>query len=97
MNLKKTKIVIALFLLYVAQVQAANVDFNAIYNNALDSCNNNQTSQDCNNMDESNHQCVSSKTKDGVGETETASIKPCVNAKTNNVEPKFSTKRPRGQ
>lgn len=98
MKIKKTIIVISLFLLSVANVHAANVDFNAIYNNHLDSCNNNQTSKDCKSDNASNHQCDSTKNIDEVGEADTTSIKPCVNAKVdNNVEPKFSTKRPRGQ
>ena len=99
MILTKTKIVITLLLLSVIHAQAANVDFNSTYNNASEACNDKQINKDCKNMNESSHQCDSTKTQDGVANNETSTLKPCVNLKSDNtyVEPKFSTKRPRGQ
>ena len=94
----KTKIVISFFLFSVTNAQAANVDFSSIYNNASEVCNDKQINKDCESMNESSLQCDSTKTKEGVVSDEISTNKTCVNLKSNNyVEPKFSTKRPRGQ
>ncbi len=99
MIFSKTILVISLLLLSVTHVQAANVDFNTIYNGALETCNDKQISKDCKSMNESNPDCDSSKSKDGFVGNDTSTSKPCVNVKAGShyVEPKFSTKRPRGQ
>lgn len=98
MTFTKTKIVIIFFLFSLTNAQAANVDFNSIYNNASQACNDKQTSKDCENMNESSHQCESKKNKDGVESNEVSTNKTCLSLKSDNyIEPKFSTKRPRGQ
>lgn len=67
--------------------QAANVDFKSIYNIDLEYCNNIQTEKNFTNS------------KDVVASVEANKNKQCesVKAEKDYVEPKFSTKRPRGQ
>ena len=78
--------VIFLCLFASSQVLAANVDFNAIAGNATEHCNANQTNTNCNEANKDSADCKAAQPKTN-----------CVNAKAEVVEPKFSTKRPRGQ
>lgn len=69
------------------QVLAANIDFQTIHNNAANDCASIQKKERSNNQNES----LPFQPLDNEN--------PCKNvqADTNYVEPKFSTKRPRGQ
>ena len=95
----KSKKCYFIFLFSVINAQAANVDFNSIYNNASQACNDKQINKDCKGIYESSQHCDSTKTKDEVASNEISTIETCLNLKSDNtyVEPKFSTKRPRGQ
>lgn len=79
-------IVVSVLSFNVSYAIAANVDFKSIYNNDLESCNNIQTDKDYANS------------MDGVASIEESKNKQCesVKAEKDYVEPKFSTKRPRG-
>ena len=77
-----------MFLLINNLALAANIDFKTINNNKSKACIGNQTKKSCENLIEL-PPCQPVTSKD----------EPCNNVKTkeNIVEPKFSTKRPRGQ
>lgn len=79
---------IAVFLLINNLAYAANIDFKTMNNNASKTCNDNQAKEGCANLNEL-PPCQPITSKD----------EPCNNVKTEKsfVEPKFSTKRPRGQ
>jgi hypothetical protein len=66
---------------------AANVDFKSIYSNPSEACSDYQANKDAANN------------KDDVANNESIKRNPCANIKSTNdyVEPRFSTKRPRGQ
>lgn len=76
-----------LLLLSAQQVSAANIDFKTIHNNAANDCASVQKIERSNNQNES------------LPLQPLANEDPCKNIHTDNnyVEPKFSTKRPRGQ
>ncbi len=70
----------------------------SICNNASEARNANHISKDCNIMSESDSECDSTKSKNGFASNETSTNKSCEMIESNHyVEPKFSTKRPRGQ
>ena len=77
-----------MFLLINNLALAANIDFKTITNNASKTCIEKQTEEGCENLIEL-PPCRPVSSKD----------EPCNNLETNEntVEPKFSTKRPRGQ
>ena len=79
---------IAMFLLINNLALAANIDFKTINNNQSKTCIDNQAKEGCENTIEL-PPCQPVGSKD----------EPCNNVETkeNTVEPKFSTKRPRGQ
>lgn len=83
----KPLLVAFICLLMSSLAQSANVDFNTIYYSNFERCNNNQSGKDSINY------------KDGVTSNEASKNKQCeiVKADKDYVEPKFSTKRPRGQ
>jgi hypothetical protein len=83
----KLTVALSASLLIIDLAQAANVDFKSIYNSDLESCNNIQTDKDNTNS------------KDGVASFGAIENRQCESVKTDKdyVEPKFSTKRPRGQ
>ena len=76
-----------MYLLTGSLAQSANVDFNAIYDNNFERCNNDQAHKNSINY------------KNGVTSNEANKYKQCeiVKAEKDYIEPKFSTKRPRGQ
>lgn len=76
-----------LLLLSAHQVSAANIDFQTIHNNAANDCASIQKTERSNNQNES------------LPLQPLANEDPCKNvqADKNYIEPKFSTKRPRGQ
>ena len=86
MKLLNKVMIICLGLLASNLALAANVDFNAIVGNATEHCNANQTNANCNEVNKDSADCKAAQPKTN-----------CVNAKAEVVEPKFSTKRPRGQ
>lgn len=85
---KLTAIAMLLFINNLAL--AANIDFKTINNNASKNCTN------VNGLDSARQ---SHKSNDAADSNETSKHEPCTNVKAEEsyVEPKFSTKRPRGQ
>jgi hypothetical protein len=83
----KTFIVISISLLTNNLAHAANVDFISIYSHASEACISIQENKD------------SANSKDGAASDEANKNKECEHLKADqeSVEPKFSTKRPRGQ
>lgn len=83
----------AMFLLMSNLTLAANIDFKTINNNASKNCTDNHTKANCANVNGSDSACQSDRSN------EANKHEPCANVKTeeSHVEPKFSTKRPRGQ
>jgi hypothetical protein len=83
----KSLIVISISLLTNNLTYAANVDFISIYSNSSEACGNTQVDKDSGNTKEADASIEASKNKE------------CEHFKINKefVEPKFSTKRPRGQ
>ena len=77
---------------------AANIDFKAINNNASKNCTDNHMKEYCTNVNRLDSACQPGKGSDAAT-GETSKHEPCTNLKTDEsvVEPKFSTKRPRGQ
>lgn len=90
---------IAMILLINNLSIAANIDFKTIYDNASETCIDNQTGKDCKTIKELNTECDSTRAKNEAAGNETSTNNSCtkVNSDNNYVEPKFSTKRPRGQ
>lgn len=82
-----------MFLLMSNLVIAANIDFKTINNIASKNCSNNHTKENCANVNGSDSACQPDRSN------EANKHEPCTNVKTeeSHVEPKFSTKRPRGQ
>ena len=83
----------AMFLLMSNLAIAANIDFKTINNNASKNCSNNHTKENCANVNGSDSACQPDRSN------EASKHEACTNVKTgeSHVEPKFSTKRPRGQ
>ena len=83
----------AMFLLMSNLAIAANIDFKTINNNASKNCTDNHTKENCENVNGSDSACQPDRSN------EANKHEPCANVKTeeSHVEPKFSTKRPRGQ
>lgn len=80
---------IAMLLLINNLAFAANIDFKTINNNASKNCKNVNGLDSARQPDKSN----------AAASNEASKHEPCTNVKTEEsyVEPKFSTKRPRGQ
>lgn len=78
---------------------AANIDFNAINNQRSNNCTNNHSIENCTNANVSDPACHSDKSIDAKASNDASKHEPCtiVNTNDNFVEPKFSTKKPRGQ
>ena len=78
---------------------AANVDFKTLNNNAISTCANNQTKENCKNVNGTDSACQIDKSNDAAAANDANKYEHCNNIKTDEsyVEPKFSTKRPRGQ
>ena len=89
----------AMFLLMSNLAIAANIDFKTINNIASKNCSNNHTKEDCASANGLNSACQPDKSNDSAASNEANKHEPCANVKTeeSHVEPKFSTKRPRGQ
>ena len=89
----------AMFLLISNLALAANIDFKTINNNASKNCTNNHTKENCVNVNGSDSACQPDRSNESVASYEASKHEPCTNLKTDEsyVEPKFSTKRPRGQ
>ena len=85
--------VIAMLLLISNFALAANIDFKTINNNASKNCTDNHTKANCTNVNGLDSECQPEKGNDA------SKHEPCKNEKAEEtfVEPKFSTKRPRGQ
>ena len=89
--------VIAMLLLISNFALAANIDFKTINNNASKNCTDNHTKANCTNVNELNS--AYNPDKSDAASNESSKHEACTNVKTEEtfVEPKFSTKRPRGQ
>ena len=76
---------------------AANIDFKTINNNASKNCTDNHTKENCTNVNGLDSECQHDKSI--ATSHEVSQDESCTNVKTEEtfVEPKFSTKRPRGQ
>ena len=87
----------AIFLLISNLALAANIDFKTIKNNASKNCTDNHTKANCTNVKGLDSECQPDKSN--AASNESNKHEPCTNVKTEEtfVEPKFSTKRPRGQ
>lgn len=88
---------ITLFLLINNLALAANIDFKAI--NAAKQCTDNHMEANCTNENGSGSACEHDKNKIASGNVEASKSEPCADVKIEQdyVEPRFSTKRPRGQ
>ena len=76
---------------------AANIDFKTINNNASKNCTDNHTKENCMNLNGLDSACQPDK--GNAASDEASKHEPCTNVQHEEsfVEPKFSTKRPRGQ
>lgn len=92
LNFIKKIFVIFMFLFINNLALGANIDFNKLNNMASRNCTV-HLSENCVNANEPNAQCLPRTSNESSAEA------PCANVKTedNYVEPKFSTKKPRGQ
>ena len=92
-------IAIAIFLFISNMAIAANIDFGTIYNNASKNCTDNKMKEICTNVNGSNSVCHPDKSNAIVAGKEASKHEDCLNfqPEENHIEPKFSTKRPRGQ
>lgn len=90
---------IAMLLLTNNLALAANIDFKTINNNPSKNCTDNRTKENCTNVNGLDSACKPDKSNDAVASNKTSKHEPCtdVNTEESLVEPKFSTKRPRGQ
>lgn len=90
---------IAIILLINNVAFAANIDFKTINNNAYKNFLDNHTKEICTNVNGLDAVCQPDKSKDAAASNDASKLEPCTNVKTEDslVEPKFSTKRPRGQ
>ena len=90
---------IAMLLLINNLALAANIDFKTINNNVSKNCTDNHMIEDCTNVSWFDSACLPDKTNDATVSSKASKHEPCTNVKTEEsyVEPKFSTKRPRGQ
>ena len=89
--------VIAMLLLINNLALGANIDFKTINNNASKNCTDNHTKANCTNVNGLDSECQPDK--NNAASNEASKHEACTNVKTEEtfVEPKFSTKRPRGQ
>ncbi len=89
---------IAMLLLINNLAIAANIDFKTINNNASKNCTYNHTKENCTNVNGLDTACQFDKSNDAAS-NEASKHESCTNVRTEEslVEPKFSTKRPRGQ
>ena len=89
--------VIAVLFLISNFALAANIDFKTINNNASKNCTDTHTKANCTNVNGLDSECQPDKSN--AASNEASKHEACTNVKTEEtfVEPKFSTKRPRGQ
>ena len=92
-------IAIAMLLLVNNLTLAANIDFKTINNNASKNCTDNHMIENCTNVNGLDSACQPDKTNNATASNKKSEHEPCTNLKTKEsyVEPKFSTKKPRGQ
>lgn len=92
-------IVIAMCLLINSLALAANIDFKSINNNAYKNCSNHQTEENYTNVNGLDSACQHGKSNETITRNEASKDDLCKNVKNEEsyVEPKFSTKKPRGQ
>ena len=91
--------VIVMLLLISNFALSANIDFKTINNVASKNCTENQIKENCANVNGLDAACQPNKGSDSAASYDASKHEPCTNVKTEEtfVEPKFSTKRPRGQ